>query len=63
MNIGSDPACRHCDPRNRPSRDWFCCVQCGLAGPADTIAAVNIRWAALSTGHTWTLSSERATSS
>lgn len=38
--------CPHCgciDKRNRPGRDHFRCVTCGFAGPADTIAAVNIR--------------------
>jgi putative transposase len=34
--------------RNRPSRDDFRCVNCGLAGPADIFAAVNIgSWAAV----------------
>jgi putative transposase len=37
------PACGRVDAGNRPTRDRFCCVSCGLAGPADTIAALNIR--------------------
>ena len=37
------PACGHCDARNRPSQAQFRCLGCGLAGPADTIAAENIR--------------------
>ena len=38
----SCPACGYIDPRNRISQSHFSCVSCGLAGPADTIAAVNI---------------------
>jgi putative transposase len=41
------PSCGHIDPRNRTTRNEFVCVQCGLAGPADTIAAQNIRARAL----------------
>lgn len=37
------PACGTIDKRNRPTRDQFLCVSCGHAGPADSIAAVNIR--------------------
>ncbi|WP_246178501.1 RNA-guided endonuclease InsQ/TnpB family protein [Actinomadura decatromicini] len=37
------PRCGHTTRRNRPTRDDFCCVVCGLAGPADHIAAVNVR--------------------
>jgi IS605 OrfB family transposase len=37
------PACGLVDARNRPSQARFQCVCCGLAGPADTIAAQNIR--------------------
>lgn len=37
------PGCGVIDRRNRPTRDAFRCVSCGLAGPADTIAAENIR--------------------
>lgn len=37
------PECGHCSKKNRPTRDRFCCESCGHAGPADTIAARNIR--------------------
>ena len=37
------PACGHVSRDNRPSQSRFSCVSCGLAGPADTIAAENIR--------------------
>jgi IS605 OrfB family transposase len=37
------PRCGHVTKRNRPTRDDFCCVVCGLAGPADHIAALNVR--------------------
>jgi IS605 OrfB family transposase len=36
------PLCGLIDRRNRPTRDVFCCRRCGLAGPADHIAARNI---------------------
>lgn len=36
------PDCGHIDKRNRPNRDDFRCISCGLAGPADTFAARNI---------------------
>lgn len=36
------PGCGHIDKRNRPDRATFRCVSCGLAGPADYIAARNI---------------------
>ena len=36
------PQCGAIDKANRPTRDTFCCVTCGHAGPADTIAAINI---------------------
>ena len=36
------PECSHISKRNRPSRDRFRCERCGLAGPADHIAARNI---------------------
>jgi len=36
------PGCGHIDKANRPSRDQFACKRCGLAGPADHIAARNI---------------------
>jgi IS605 OrfB family transposase len=41
------PACGSISKANRPTRDEFCCTVCGLAGPADHIAAENIRRAAL----------------
>jgi putative transposase len=37
------PRCGHTAKANRPSRDHFACVDCGLAGPADQVAAVNVR--------------------
>jgi IS605 OrfB family transposase len=37
------PVCGHCDAANRPKQATFCCVSCGCAGHADTIAAENIR--------------------
>jgi len=37
------PECGHVSKRNRPTRDRFCCESCGHAGPADHIAARNIR--------------------
>lgn len=36
------PACGHVDKRNRPNQRTFSCVDCGFAGLADHIAAVNI---------------------
>lgn len=36
------PSCGCIDKKNRPNRDTFNCVQCGLAGSADHIAAINI---------------------
>jgi IS605 OrfB family transposase len=36
------PRCGLIDKANRPNRSTFRCVSCGLAGPADTIAATNI---------------------
>ncbi|MEV4672321.1 RNA-guided endonuclease InsQ/TnpB family protein [Actinomadura geliboluensis] len=36
------PRCGHICRKNRPTRDDFICVVCGLAGPADHIAAVNV---------------------
>lgn len=41
------PECGHVDRRNRPNRDTFKCVSCSFAGEADSIAAVNIRRAAV----------------
>lgn len=37
------PACGHVAKENRPHRNTFLCVSCGHSGPADTIAALNIR--------------------
>lgn len=37
------PVCGRIDRKNRPDRDTFRCVGCGHAGPADAIAATNIR--------------------
>jgi IS605 OrfB family transposase len=37
------PRCGHTEKANRAARDDFCCRRCGLAGPADHVAAVNIR--------------------
>lgn len=37
------PCCGAIDKANRPSRDLFSCASCGHAGPADHIAARNIR--------------------
>jgi IS605 OrfB family transposase len=37
------PRCGHTTKANRPTRDYFACVGCGLAGPADQVAAVNVR--------------------
>lgn len=39
----SCPACGVIDKRNRRSQSRFSCVECGHAGPADHIAARNIR--------------------
>jgi IS605 OrfB family transposase len=42
---GTSHTCPQCGPqanRNRPTRSRFICVRCGLAGPADYIAALNI---------------------
>ncbi len=36
------PGCGHISKANRPTRDVFACQRCGLAGPADHIAARNI---------------------
>jgi len=37
------PLCHHTERANRKTRDEFECRGCGLAGPADVIAAVNVR--------------------
>lgn len=36
------PSCGNVSKANRPTRDEFKCTQCGYAGPADYIAAMNI---------------------
>ena len=36
------PSCGCIDKKNRPARDTFNCIDCGLIGPADHIAAINI---------------------
>ncbi|AJF69716.1 transposase [Streptomyces vietnamensis] len=36
------PRCGHTERANRPIRDHFHCRRCGLAGPADHVAGVNI---------------------
>ncbi|PVE10164.1 transposase [Streptomyces scopuliridis] len=36
------PRCGHTERANRPTRDHFSCRRCGLAGPADHVAGVNI---------------------
>jgi IS605 OrfB family transposase len=36
------PRCGCIDKRSRPTQSRFSCIGCGLAGPADTFAAVNI---------------------
>ncbi|MER5848879.1 transposase [Streptomyces sp. NPDC002012] len=37
------PRCGHTARANRPTRDHFSCRRCGLAGPADHVAEVNVR--------------------
>ncbi|GAA4618927.1 RNA-guided endonuclease TnpB family protein [Actinoallomurus liliacearum] len=37
------PWCGHTERADRPDRNTFCCRRCGFAGPADVIAAMNIR--------------------
>ncbi|MFJ8108972.1 RNA-guided endonuclease InsQ/TnpB family protein [Streptomyces sp. NPDC096132] len=37
------PRCGNTERANRPTRDTFCCRRCGLAGPADHVAGVNVR--------------------
>ena len=36
------PPCGLIDKRNRPDQTHFPCIGCGFAGPADTLAAINI---------------------
>jgi len=38
------PVCNHIDKRNRPTRNDFRCVQCGYAGSADHVGAINIAY-------------------
>ncbi|MDX2760677.1 transposase [Streptomyces europaeiscabiei] len=37
------PRCGHTERANRPDRNHFRCRRCGLAGPADVVAGVNVR--------------------
>ncbi|MFG3287753.1 RNA-guided endonuclease InsQ/TnpB family protein [Streptomyces sp. NPDC048179] len=37
------PCCGHTERANRSHRDHFRCRRCGLAGPADVVAGVNVR--------------------
>jgi putative transposase len=37
------PRCGHTARNNRSTRDHFVCRRCGLAGPADHVAGVNVR--------------------
>ncbi|MFG3342669.1 RNA-guided endonuclease InsQ/TnpB family protein [Glycomyces sp. NPDC048151] len=37
------PRCGHISKANRPNQASFACRRCGLAGPADQVAAINIR--------------------
>ncbi|MGW5423036.1 RNA-guided endonuclease InsQ/TnpB family protein [Streptomyces sp. NPDC003943] len=37
------PRCGHTERANRPTRDRFRCRRCGLAGPADVVAGINVR--------------------
>ena len=41
------PECGTIGKQNRPNRNLFCCNSCGCSGPADVIAARNIRTFAL----------------
>ena len=43
------PECGTIGKQNRPNRDLFCCSSCSHSGPADLIAAKNIRTFALAT--------------
>ena len=45
------PTCGQIDKRNRLTQSTFQCVACGFAGPADHIAAENIRRAAINQPH------------
>ncbi|HUR06774.1 MAG TPA: transposase, partial [Nonomuraea sp.] len=59
------PDCGHISRANRPARGRFVCTRCGLAGPADHIAARNIAtrgvtgWAAVNQPHATGLPSTR----
>ncbi|MFI0979792.1 RNA-guided endonuclease InsQ/TnpB family protein [Streptomyces sp. NPDC021093] len=44
------PRCGHTERANRSDRDHFLCRRCGLAGPADHVAGVNVRNRARSYG-------------
>ncbi len=37
------PICHYVSRSNRRTRDEFCCTCCGFSGPADNVAALNIR--------------------
>ncbi|MFD7281718.1 RNA-guided endonuclease InsQ/TnpB family protein [Streptomyces sp. NPDC059862] len=37
------PRCGHTERANRPDRNHFQCRRCGLAGPSDVVAGVNVR--------------------
>ena len=52
------PGCGTVEKKNRPSRDRFLCVDCGLAGPSDAVAAENIRRAVGSRPNATGLSTE-----
>ena len=41
------PICGYVGPQNRPTRDRFNCIACGLVGHADNVAALNILAAGL----------------
>ena len=41
--------CGYCHKRNRPNRDYFCCMQCGYTAPADYNGAINISRAKVKT--------------
>ncbi|WP_202918232.1 hypothetical protein [Streptomyces cavernae] len=42
FGLSAQPAVRAVK-NNRPARDHFRCRRCGLAGPADVVAGVNVR--------------------
>ncbi|GGZ89762.1 transposase [Streptomyces spiroverticillatus] len=37
------PRCGHTERANRPTREHFTCRRCGLAGPSDHVAGINVR--------------------